>query len=111
MELRTKNVVDDPARTHCYDEWSYIAVEYALRVFGLRSEFYRLADRDPAYAKMILPVLEKRGELPTADDLDKTLRDLDAHMNNQPMKAAATLTASNETKRTGRCGGGAAGNN
>lgn len=93
-----------------YDVWSIIAVRYSLRVLGIRTQFYRMAAVDPVYAKMILPALERRAEVPASDDLDESLLKLEGHMNNQLMKAVATLSASNATRRAGG-GAPAAGGN
>lgn len=58
---------------------------------------------------MVLDRLEQRNDHPATDDLFELLKKLDTHMNTQLMKAIATLSASNATKRAGR--GEAAGNN
>lgn len=92
-----------------YDVWAIVAVRYGLRVTGLRVEFYKLVARDPTYAKLVMPSLEQRNDIPAADDLVEPLEKLDVHLSTQLMKAVATLNASNATKRAG--GGGAAGGN
>lgn len=92
-----------------FDVWACIAIRYGLRVVGLRTQFYRLAAKDPTYAKMIMPTLEQRNEVAPADDLTETMDKLDSHMTTQLMKAVATLSASNTTKKAGK--GGAAGSN
>ena len=58
-----------------YKRWAYIANRYVLRVLGLRANFYRMAAKDPTYAKLVLPILENRGESSPADDLDGAFRD------------------------------------
>ena len=68
-----------------------------------------MAARDPTYAKMILPTLQQRNDVAAADDLTEAMEKLDSHMTTQLMKAVATLSASNATKRTGK--GGSAGDN
>ena len=83
------------------DVWSQIAVRYGLRVTGLRCEFYRMAARDPVHAKLVMPTLERRYEVPAADDLQDSMAKLETHMSTQLMKAVATLAASNATKRSG----------
>lgn len=95
----------DKAET--YDVWANIAVRYGLRVTGLRVEFYKLVAQDPVYAKLVMPSLEKRNEISAAEDMIEPLERLDSHMTTQLMKAVATLSASNATKKAGR--GGAAG--
>lgn len=85
-----------------FDVWSMIAVRYGLRVVGLRTEFYKMAARDPLHAKLVMPTLEQRGEVTAADDLDASLEKLESHMATQLMKAVATLSASNATKRAGK---------
>ena len=92
-----------------YDVWAALAIRYGLRFVGLRSEFYKTAARDPTYAKMILPTLQRRNEVAAADDLTESMDNLDSHMTTHLMKAVATLGASNATKRTGK--GGRAGGN
>lgn len=110
IELRTEEInAKDEAKAVEFDVWAIISVRYALRTLGLRTEFYKLAAEDPTYAKMILPALESKGEVPAADNLDKPLGDLDSHMTTQLMKAVATLRASNATKRAGGQGGPANG--
>jgi len=104
-ELEEKNM----EKAKLYDVWSIIAIRYALRVTGLRCEFYKMVSKDPTYAKLIMPSLEKRNDVPAADDLVGPLEKLDTHMSTQLMKAVATLSASNATKRAGK--GGAAGDN
>lgn len=88
-----------------FDVWQIISVRYTLRVLGLRTEFYRLAAEDPVHAKMVLPALERRGEIAAADDLDGPIAQLESHMTTQLMKAVATLHASNATKRARGRGG------
>ncbi len=44
-----------------FDAWFYVAVRYSLRVLGLRPKFCRMVARDPMYAKLVLPSLERRG--------------------------------------------------
>lgn len=96
-----------------FDAWAFVAVRYSLRVLGLRAEFYRMAGKDPMYAKLVLPSLERRGETAMADDLDNPLAILESHLSSQMFKAVATLKASNATKRAGHAGkkGGAANEN
>lgn len=88
-----------------FDAWAYIAVRYNLRVLGLRAEFYRMAAKDPMYAKLVLPSLERRGETAMADDLDDPLATLESHLSTQMFKAVSTLKVSNETKRAKGRGG------
>ena len=52
-----------------YDVWAALAIRYGLRVVGLRSEFYKMAARDPTHAKMILPTLQQRNEVAASEDL------------------------------------------
>lgn len=88
-----------------FDAWSFVAVRYSLRVLGLRAEFYRMAARDPMYAKLVLQTLERRSETAMADDLDGPLATLESHLSTQMFKAVATLKASNATKRSGKAKG------
>lgn len=85
-----------------YDVWAAMSVQYALRVMGLRTEFYKISADDLRYAKMILPGLEKRGIVATADDLEEPLEKLERHMATQLTKAVAAQSASNATKRPGK---------
>lgn len=101
--LRQEAIEDkDEEKAFRFDVWSLMAVRYGLRVVGLRTEFYRMAARDPVHAKLVMPTLEQRGEVPAADDLDESLEKLDNLMATQLMKAVATLSASNATKRAGK---------
>lgn len=90
-----------------FDAWAYIANRYSLRVLGLRTEFYRMASKDPHHAKVVLPILEQRGDLAMADNLDEALATLDSHMSTQLFKAAATLKASTTMKKAKGKGGAA----
>ena len=101
------------AEAEMFDAWAFVAVRYSLRVLGLRAEFYRMAAKDPMYAKLVLPSLERRGETAMADDLDDPLAKLESHLSSQMFKAVATLKASNATKRAGstKKKGGAADDN
>lgn len=84
-----------------FDAWEKIAIRYGLRVVGLRPEFYKLAAEDPTYAMLFIPSLEKKNDMVAADDLVESIDKLDSHMNSQLMKAVATLSASNATRRAG----------
>lgn len=109
MQMR-QDALKDPAEeaeAWRFDAWAYVANRYSLRVLGLRAEFYRMAAKDPNHAKMVLPLLERRGDLAMADNLDEALSTLDSHVLTQMMKAVATLKASNATKRAKGKGGAA----
>ena len=74
-----------------------------------------MAAIDLMEAKMRMPRLDRRGNMAAADDLDAAAEDLDevlaemdAHANTQLMKAVATLSASNATKRAKGKGGASA---
>ena len=60
-----------------------------------------MAARDPVHARLVMPSLERRQDIPAADDLVEPLSKLETHMNTQLMKAVATLAASNATKESG----------
>lgn len=60
----------NPFDAGSYDVWALISVRFALRVLGIRSEFYKLEADEPTYAGMMLPSLERRGEVMPADHLD-----------------------------------------
>lgn len=89
-----------------FDCWMTVAGRYGLRVVGLRSEFYKMAADDPTYAKLVITTLEKRSDVVASEDLVEAMDKLDINMSTQLMKAVATLSASNATKRAGK--GGAA---
>lgn len=111
IELRAERLSQDRnSEAEKLDVWSIISNRYVLRVLGLRSEFYKMAADDPTYAKMVLPTLERRGDIVMADDLEKPLGELESHLATQLMKAVATLSASNATKRAKNRGGAADGN-
>lgn len=105
--LRQKALEDKEIDTaEPYDVWGIISVRYGLQVTGPCSDFYKLVAKNPVFAKMVLQSLEQWTEIPVAHDLVKPLEKLDMHITTQLMKAIATLSASNKTKRAGR--GGAA---
>ena len=58
-----------------------------------------MASKDPVYANMVLPSLEGRNNMAVSEDLVETLETLASQMSTQLMKAVATLSASNVTKR------------
>lgn len=64
-----------------------------------------MASKDPVYAKMVLPSLEDRSDMAASEDLVEPLETLASHMSTQLMKAVATLSASNATKRANGKGG------
>jgi hypothetical protein len=49
-------------------------------------------------ARLIMPVLEDRNDVPATDDLDEVLDKLEVQMLAQLMKAAASLHATNAVK-------------
>lgn len=89
-----------------FESWALIAIRYGLRIVGLFFEIYKMASRDLTYVKMVLPSLERRGDVAASEDLIEPLEKLDSDLATPLMKAIATLGASNATKRAGR--GGAA---
>ena len=66
-----------------------------------------MASKNPMHAKLVLPSIERRGEVAMADDLDEVLATMESHLSSQMFKAVATLKASNATKRAGKKGGAA----
>lgn len=72
------------------DGWMMISVRYALRSFGMQTEFYKMAAEDPATANMIMPGLEKRGAVSAADDMEDAMEKLEGHMSTQLMKVVST---------------------
>ena len=66
-----------------------------------------MAAKDPTYAKLVMPTLQAKGDIPAADDLVEPLEKLESHMATQMMKAVATVSASNATKRSNGKGGAA----
>ena len=92
---------NNQSEAHRYDVWSILSVHYALRVLRLRTEFYKMASDDPTTAKMLLPRIERRKNLPAADDIEEALGSFEFHLNTQLMKTAATLRISNSKDRNG----------
>ena len=88
-----------------FDAWYYVKKGYALRFLGLRAEFYRNAAKDPTHAKRLLPMLERRGDVAMADNLDYALANYESHTSTQMLKAMETFQASNATKRSKKKGG------
>lgn len=84
-----------------FDLWAAVAVRYGLQVTGLRCEFYRLAGRDNAYEKLVIPTLEQSTSVAFAENLAEPIEKLDSHFTMQLMKQVATLRARNATKRAG----------
>lgn len=107
VNLQAEIELTDPGLGERLGVWAYMYISYGLRCVGLRAEFYRLAAPEPSYDKIVIPALEKHGEQPTEDILQKPLADLDHHMTSQLMKAVAALSASNDMKKAGRSGGDA----
>jgi hypothetical protein len=70
---------------------------YALRVVGLKTEFYRLSAED---TRIAMPALEKQGRVAATDDIDGAMEKLDTHFATQLIKAAATLAANDAAKRS-----------
>lgn len=66
---------------------------------GLRCEFYNLSGKDPAYAKLVIPILEQSSSVAFADNLIELMDKLDSHFTTQLMKMVANLGAHNATKR------------
>jgi hypothetical protein len=97
---------DETAKALLLDVWGRVGVRYSLRTLGLRAEFYKRSARDPVHARLVMPVLEGRSDVPAADDLDDVLKKLEIQMSAQLMKAAASLHATNAVKK-GAGGAGA----
>lgn len=51
-----------------------------------------------------MPSLEQWNDVAAADDLTEPMEKLDTHITTQLMKAVATLSAGNATKRAGKGG-------
>lgn len=96
--MEDKNFVN----AELFDVWAIIAITYGIRFTGLLAEFYKFVRRDPVYAKLLLPTLEQRTDIPASDDLIESTEKLDTHMSMQLMKAVATISASNATNRAGK---------
>jgi hypothetical protein len=41
-----------------FDVWAMMAVQYGLRVVGLRVEFCKRSAKDPFHARLVMPALE-----------------------------------------------------
>ena len=65
-----------------------------MRVVGLRPEFYKLVAKDPTYARLVMPTLESRADMPASYDLVEPMEKLKYHIATQLMKAVATFNAS-----------------
>ena len=91
-----------------YDILDLLSVPYGLRVFCLRTKFYKMVSDDPVTAKMLLPALERRLDVPAADNMVEPIEKLDSHMMIQLMKVVATLKVSNEKNKASRKKGGSA---
>ena len=63
-----------------FDVWAQLPICCGLRVTGIWCELYHLVAREPTYAKLVMPSLEQRKELPAADDVVKPMEKLDCHM-------------------------------
>lgn len=87
-----------------YDVGDLVSIRYGLIAIGLRAEFYKICDRDPLYAKTIMPALEQRNDVPATDDLEEAKEKLDSHLTTHLMKALATLSATNAMRRSGKKG-------
>lgn len=61
-----------------------------------------MASKDPVYAKMVLSVLEKRGEVVSVADLDNYIADMEVHLETQLMKTVASRSPINATRRSAR---------
>lgn len=92
-----------------FDVWALISMRYVMRVLGPQKEFYNIASKDPMYAKIVLPSLERRGDVIESDELDTPMSKLESHMTTQLMKAVDTLRASNAKNRAKGGSGGDAG--
>lgn len=87
------------------DIWDLVAIRYGLRVVGLRSEFYKMASKDPVHVKMVLRSLEGRNDMAASEDLVEPLETLALHISTQWVNTVATLSVSNATKREKGKGG------
>lgn len=67
---------------------------------GVPSECLKMAACDPTYACTILPTLQQKIKVTTADNQSKARDKLDSHMNMHLMKAMDILSAINATKGT-----------
>jgi hypothetical protein len=88
-------------KAEVFDVWGMMAMQYSLRVVGLRVEFYKRSAKDPMHARLVMLVLEGQNDTPATDDLDDVMEKVDMHMATQLMKAAASLHATNSVKRSG----------
>jgi hypothetical protein len=88
------------------DTWMALGLRYGLRVVGLRTEFFRMSAKDPAHARLLMPVLEGQDTMAATDGVEETMARMDTHFATQLMKAAASLSADNAVRRAGE--GGAA---
>lgn len=105
IELRAERLAEDKYEdAGRLDVWAIIYNRYVLRVLGVRSVFYKMAAEDPTYAKMVLPTLDRKGDVVMADDLEKTMVELESHKSTQLIKAVAILSAINATNHSKNLG-------
>ena len=83
-----------------YDVWAGFSLLNGLQVVRLRAEFYKMAAKDAAYANLVMPTVERRNEVSAAGDLQESMTKLKTHLLTQLMKAVATMSSSNATKRS-----------
>lgn len=73
-----------------------------MRVLGISAEFYNMSIQDSVHTNLVLPTLKRRNEVRASDKLNRTLEMFDKLMDSKIMKAVATLSVSNWTKRSSK---------
>lgn len=103
-EFLARGAAESQKQAEMFDVCGIIGIRYGLRVVGLHTEFYRRAAKDPLHARLVMPVLEGKNQVPASGDLYETLKTLEGHISTQLVKAVASLNATNATKRKGKDG-------
>lgn len=83
------------------DLWASVSVRYGLRVTVLPYDFYKLAAKDPAYGKFVIPTPEESSSVPFANKLVESMEKLDSLFTTQIMNAVAIPGAQNATMCAG----------
>lgn len=58
-----------------------VTVRYSLRVVGIRTKFYEMAAYDPVTTKILLLGLERRMDIPRAEENFEMMDKRDTHLN------------------------------
>lgn len=81
-----------------FDACFLIDVHYLLREVLLGSDFYNKSSKDPAYANLIMPALERSNDNASSEDLTESINPLSSHMSSQLINSEAILSSNNSKK-------------